>query len=70
MTGGDSQRAGADSGATSAAWGRFKDDCPECGEYACVCRESEEEARLLNLWVTMPNYVRIVYGFVPPGDRT
>ena len=51
---------------SSAAWGRFKDDCPECGEYACVCRESEEEARLLNLWVTMPNYVRIVYGFVPP----
>jgi hypothetical protein len=18
---------------------RFKDDCPECGEYECVCRE-------------------------------
>ncbi len=46
--------------------GRFQDDCPECGEYECVCRESEEENRLLNLWVTMPNYVRIVYGFAPP----
>ena len=28
--------------------------------------DKAEQDRLLNLWVTMPNYVRIVYGFVPP----
>jgi hypothetical protein len=27
------------------------------------------EKRLLTLWVTMPNYVRIVYGYVPPWER-
>jgi hypothetical protein len=24
-----------------AASGRFKDDCPECGEYECVCRAAD-----------------------------
>jgi hypothetical protein len=31
--------------------------------------DKAEQERLLNLWVTMPNYVRIVYGFVPPWTR-
>lgn len=30
---------------TTADASRFRDDCPECGEYECVCREPEAKSR-------------------------